>query len=73
MTLIFFCVSHRTHTSSTAGGNENVLVDEASDVYMGMTISGIAPRAHIITYKVLVSHFYVYIFGTYIKKIDTFR
>lgn len=42
---------HGTHTSSTAGGNHNTpLTGDAADL-LG-TVSGIAPRARIATYKV---------------------
>jgi len=45
---------HGTHTSSTAGGNNGVPA-EAEGVNLG-TISGMAPRARIATYKALWSN-----------------
>ena len=42
---------HGTHTASTAGGNSNVTTTGAASVFG--SISGIAPRARISTYKAL--------------------
>jgi len=44
---------HGTHTSSTAGGNNNVAVTGPAEVFG--SVSGMAPRARIATYKALWS------------------
>lgn len=46
------CGGHGTHVASTAVGNDFVVVQSAPTVAMNRRLSGVAPRASLISYKV---------------------